>query len=55
MLEKWELEVDNNEAFRALLTDLSKVFDCLSHNLRIARLHGLSLTRFSPVSDFYTP
>ena len=46
MLEKWKLAVDNNEAFGALLTDLSKAFDCLSHDLIIAKLHsyGLSLT-----------
>ena len=37
MLEKWKLAVDNNEAFGALLTDLSKTFDCLSHDLIIAK------------------
>ena len=49
MLEKWKLAVDNNEAFGALLTDLSKAFDCLSHDLIIAKLHsyGLSLTSLS--------
>ena len=40
MLEKWKLAVDNNEAFGALLTDLSKAFDCLSHDLIIAKLHS---------------
>ena len=44
-LEKWKLAVDNNEAFGALLTNLSKAFDCLSHDLLIVKLHsyGLSL------------
>ena len=32
MLEKWKIAVDNNEAFGALLRDLSKAFDCLSHD-----------------------
>ena len=32
MLEKWKLAVDNNEAFGALLTDLSKAFNCLSYD-----------------------
>ena len=40
MLEKWKLAVDNNEAFGALLTDLSKAFDCLNHDLLIAKLHS---------------
>ena len=33
MLEKWEKALDNKEAFGALLTDLSKPFDCLNHKL----------------------
>ena len=46
MLEKWRLGVDNNETFGALLTDLPKAFDCLSHDLPIVKLYtyGLSLT-----------
>ena len=32
--------VDNNEAFGALLTDLSKTFDCLPHVLLIAKLNA---------------
>ena len=53
MLVKWKLAVDNNEAFGALLTDLSKVFDCLSHDLFIAKLqYGLSLTSLRLLSDY---
>ena len=38
MLEKWKSAVDNKKVFGALLTDLSKAFDCLSHDLLIAKL-----------------
>ena len=40
MLEKWKLAVNNKKVFGALLTDLSKVFDCLSHDLLIAKLNA---------------
>ena len=33
MLEKWKKFVDNGKAFGALLTDLSKAFDCLDRKL----------------------
>ena len=54
MLERWKLAVDNNEAFGALLTDHSKVFDSLSHDLLIAKLHsyGLSLTSLRLLSNY---
>ena len=37
MLEIWKGATDNNKAFGAFLTDLSKSFDCLSHDLLIAK------------------
>ena len=40
MLEKWKLAVDNKKTFGALLTDLSKVFDCLPHDLLGAKLNA---------------
>ena len=40
------MAVDNERNFGALLTDLSKAFDCLFHDLLLAKLnaYGFSLT-----------
>ena len=56
MLETWKEATDNNKAFGALLTDLSKSFDCLSHDLLIAKLHayGLDLASLKIRQDYLT-
>ena len=38
MLEKWKSTLDNKGMAGALLTDLSKAFDCIDHGLLIAKL-----------------
>ena len=40
MLEKWKSATDNKTSFGALVTDLSKAFDCLSHGLPVAKLNA---------------
>ena len=44
MLEEWKSATDNKKAFGALLTNLSKAFDCFSHDLLIAKLNAYGLT-----------
>ena len=41
LIEKWKQSVDNGGAFGALMIDLSKAFDCLPHELLIAKLDAL--------------
>ena len=47
MLEIWKGASQSNKAFGALLTDISKAFDCLSHDLLIAMLHAYGLDKNS--------
>ena len=40
MIEKCKEAVDNGNELGALLTDLSKVFDCIDHSLLLAKRYG---------------
>ena len=54
MLEKWKRLVQSGKAFGALLTDLSKAFDCLDHEPLIAKLntYGFSLPALRLIHDY---
>ena len=54
MSQKWEQADDNGEIFGALLTDLSKAFDCLNHELLIAKLNAyrFELTILKLIHDY---
>ena len=42
MIEKWRKSLDTRGNEGGLLTDLSKVFGCIDHQLLIAKLHASS-------------
>ena len=54
MLETWKRSVDKGKVFGALLTFLSKAFDCLNHELLTAKLnaYGFSLPALRLINDY---
>ena len=47
LIEKWKQSVDNGGAFGTLMTDLSKAFNYLSHELLIAKLDAFGFDKMS--------
>ena len=47
MIEKIKKSIDQGGEYAALLTDLSKAFDCLPHSLITAKLHAYGFDKAS--------
>ena len=54
LLEKCKRSIDRGKVFAALLTDLSETFDCLNHDLLIAKsnAYGFSLPALRSIHDY---
>ena len=51
---RWKKAVGSNKDFGAILTDLSKAFDCICYDLLVAKIHayGLSLPDSKMIQDY---
>ena len=44
LIEEWKKSLDDKNIVGAVLMDLSKTFDCVPHDLLIAKLHAYALS-----------
>ena len=45
LLQKWQYSLDNNEIVGTVLIDLSKAYDCIQHDLLLAKLEAYGFSR----------
>ena len=56
MIDSWRNSIDKNGKSGSLFTDLSKAFDCLDHNLMLAKLneYGFDCNGMKRMHSFLT-
>ena len=56
LLQRWQNELDSSGLVGTILMDLSKAYDCLPHDLIIAKFeaYGFSISSFSLLLDYLT-
>ena len=54
MLESWRRALDSKESAGAILTDLSKAFDCFNHNLLLAKMdaYGFDISALMFIQNY---
>ena len=45
LIQSWQKEIDNHGFVGTILMDLSKAYDCISHELLITKLHSYGVTK----------
>ena len=45
LIENWKKSLDNKNFVGTVLMDLSKAFDCVPHDLLVAKLHAYGLSK----------
>ena len=54
LIEEWKKALDEQKKVGAILTDLSKAFDCLNHNLLLAKLdaYGFDISALNLINSY---